>query len=103
MLIDLAHVTVRVMNQVLDMSEAPVIFSHSSAYSLCKHSRNVPDEVLLKVVSCPSANSPLLSRPMLDFIVYSNCVRKTGLLSYLALYNSAMVFYEWKTITNVND
>uniref|UniRef100_H2V4T1 Dipeptidase n=1 Tax=Takifugu rubripes TaxID=31033 RepID=H2V4T1_TAKRU len=49
MLIDLAHVTVRVMNQVLDMSEAPVIFSHSSAYSLCKHSRNVPDEVLLRV------------------------------------------------------
>lgn len=51
MLIDLAHVPVRVMNQVLDMSEAPVIFSHSSAYSICKHKRNVPDEVLLRVVS----------------------------------------------------
>lgn len=68
MLIDLAHVTVRVMNQVLDMSEAPVIFSHSSAYGLCKHSRNVPDEVLLRVVSWPSANSPLLSRAMMNFI-----------------------------------
>ncbi|TKS70249.1 Dipeptidase 1 [Collichthys lucidus] len=31
MLIDLAHVTEKVMNQVLDMSKAPVIFSHSSA------------------------------------------------------------------------
>lgn len=69
MLIDLAHVTVRVMNQVLEMSEAPVIFSHSSAYGLCKHRRNVPDEVLLKVVSRPSANSPLLSRAMRNFIV----------------------------------
>ncbi|KAM8877067.1 dipeptidase 1 [Synchiropus picturatus] len=49
MLIDLAHVTVKVMNQVLDMSAAPVIFSHSSAYSVCKHKRNVPDDVLRRV------------------------------------------------------
>ncbi|XP_053721754.1 dipeptidase 1 [Synchiropus splendidus] len=49
MLIDLAHVTVNVMNQVLDMSAAPVIFSHSSAYSVCKHKRNVPDDVLRRV------------------------------------------------------
>ncbi|KAM9366977.1 dipeptidase 1 [Symphorus nematophorus] len=49
MLIDLAHVTVKVMNQVLDMSKAPVIFSHSSAYSKCEHKRNVPDDVLKRV------------------------------------------------------
>ncbi|CAJ1049800.1 dipeptidase 1 isoform X2 [Xyrichtys novacula] len=49
MLIDLAHVTVKVMNQVLDMSIAPVIFSHSSAYSICPHKRNVPDDVLRRV------------------------------------------------------
>nr|XP_019935258.1 PREDICTED: dipeptidase 1 [Paralichthys olivaceus] len=49
MLIDLAHVTVAVMNQVLDMSRAPVIFSHSSAYSVCPHKRNVPDDVLKRV------------------------------------------------------
>ncbi|XP_028257942.1 dipeptidase 1 [Parambassis ranga] len=49
MLIDLAHVSVEVMNQVLDLSEAPVIFSHSSAYSVCQNKRNVPDDVLMKV------------------------------------------------------
>ncbi|XP_037652180.1 dipeptidase 1 [Sebastes umbrosus] len=49
MLIDLAHVTETVMNQVLDMSVAPVIFSHSSAYSVCPHKRNVPDDVLMRV------------------------------------------------------
>ncbi|KAM6942576.1 dipeptidase 1 [Xenentodon cancila] len=49
MLIDLAHMPVSVMNQVLNMSKAPVIFSHSSAYSVCPHKRNVPDDVLLKV------------------------------------------------------
>lgn len=51
MLIDLAHVPVEVMHQVLDMSKAPVIFSHSSAYDICKHKRNVPNEVIKKVVS----------------------------------------------------
>uniref|UniRef100_A0A3P9KYP8 Dipeptidase n=1 Tax=Oryzias latipes TaxID=8090 RepID=A0A3P9KYP8_ORYLA len=49
MLIDLAHVPVSVMDQTLSLSVAPVIFSHSSAYAVCRHSRNVPDEVLLKV------------------------------------------------------
>lgn len=54
MLIDLSHVSEKVMNQVLDISEAPIIFSHSSAYSICNHKRNVPDDVLLRVVSVPS-------------------------------------------------
>ncbi|KAK5935397.1 hypothetical protein CgunFtcFv8_020763 [Champsocephalus gunnari] len=49
MLIDLSHVTQAVMHQVLDMSAAPVIFSHSSAYSVCPHKRNVPDDVLRRV------------------------------------------------------
>ncbi|XP_023856954.1 dipeptidase 1 [Salvelinus sp. IW2-2015] len=49
MLIDLAHVSEKVMNQVLDLSKAPVIFSHSSAYAVCPHKRNVPDDVLRKV------------------------------------------------------
>ncbi|XP_067257615.1 dipeptidase 1 [Chanodichthys erythropterus] len=49
MMIDLSHVPVRVMKQVLEISEAPVIFSHSSAYSICNHKRNVPDDVLMEV------------------------------------------------------
>ncbi|XP_008335888.2 dipeptidase 1 [Cynoglossus semilaevis] len=49
MLVDLAHVTVEVMNQVLNISRAPVIFSHSSAYSICPHKRNVPDDILRKL------------------------------------------------------
>lgn len=51
MLIDLAHVPLTVMHQVLDMSRAPVIFSHSSAYKVCNHRRNVPDDVITIVVS----------------------------------------------------
>ncbi|KAK7913239.1 hypothetical protein WMY93_013450 [Mugilogobius chulae] len=49
MLIDLAHATEKVMDQVLDLSVAPVIFSHSSAYSICEHKRNVPDRILTRV------------------------------------------------------
>ncbi|KAH6608322.1 hypothetical protein Trco_001668 [Trichoderma cornu-damae] len=46
MAVDLAHVSHETMRDVLAISTAPVIFSHSSAYALCPHMRNVPDDVL---------------------------------------------------------
>ncbi|CAI9596120.1 unnamed protein product, partial [Staurois parvus] len=46
MIIDLAHVSVKTMKDALEVSKAPLIFSHSSAYEVCKHRRNVPDDVL---------------------------------------------------------
>ncbi len=49
MLVDISHVSPAVMNQVLDVSEAPVIFSHSSARGLTDHPRNVPDDVLRRL------------------------------------------------------
>jgi membrane dipeptidase len=49
MLIDLAHVSDAVMHQVLDISRAPVVWSHSNARALCDHPRNVPDDVLARV------------------------------------------------------
>ncbi|XP_026470192.1 dipeptidase 1-like [Ctenocephalides felis] len=49
MLVDLSHVSQRVMLATLRQTEAPVIFSHSSAHQLCNNSRNVPDYILKKL------------------------------------------------------
>ncbi|XP_037733350.1 dipeptidase 2 isoform X2 [Chelonia mydas] len=46
MMIDLSHTSDSTSRMALRISKAPVIFSHSSAFSVCNHSRNVPDDIL---------------------------------------------------------
>lgn len=45
-MIDVSHVSKASMEQMLALSKAPVIASHSSARALCDHSRNLDDEQL---------------------------------------------------------
>ena len=49
MLVDISHVSVKTMSDVLDVSTAPIIASHSSARGVNDHTRNVPDDILKRV------------------------------------------------------
>jgi membrane dipeptidase len=49
MLVDVSHVGDKTMNDVLDISKAPIIASHSSARALSNVPRNIPDDLLKRI------------------------------------------------------
>lgn len=77
MFVDLSHVSAETMGAALSSSAAPVIFSHSSARSLCDNPRNVPDRVLARLADnggvCMVAFVPMfVSQPVADW--YAECL-----------------------------
>jgi len=49
MMVDISHVSAGTMRDALDVTRAPLIASHSSAFGLAAHPRNVPDDVIARV------------------------------------------------------
>ncbi|KAJ5207594.1 hypothetical protein N7449_001973 [Penicillium cf. viridicatum] len=83
MIVDLAHVSTETMRDVLGAgksewigSRAPVIYSHSSAYALCPHPRNVPDDILELV---REKNSLVMVNFSPDFISCTASDRANGI------------------------
>lgn len=69
MLVDLSHVAPSTMHAALDISSAPVIFSHSSCRALTDHPRNVPEDVLTRL----AGNDGLLMVTFVPYFVSQEC------------------------------
>ncbi len=49
MILDLAHSSIQVVKDVLELTDVPVIISHTGIYGHCASPRNIPDELLQKI------------------------------------------------------
>ena len=81
MIVDISHVTTKVMHDVLDIAESPVMFSHSSAKALTNHPRNVPDDVLRRLaknggVVMVTFIPAFVSQPVADWDLQVHAVTK---------------------------
>ena len=94
MLVDLSHVSVDTMRDVLGGSSAktgwkgsisPPIFSHSSAKALCPHPRNVPDDILQLV---KQRNGLVMVNFSPDFISCVDIWDASGLPKYIDANNT---------------
>jgi membrane dipeptidase len=91
MIVDLSHVSENTMRDVLNGtpgktgSRAPPIFSHSSAYSICPHLRNVPDSILHLV---KKRNSLVMINFSPDFISCTASNSSTGIPDFYPANNT---------------
>jgi len=81
MLVDISHVSVNAMKRALEISEAPVIFSHSNSYALCNDVRNVPSDVLIQL----QANGGIIMLAFLsNFINCSETATTSQLIDHMS-------------------
>lgn len=69
MLVDCSHVAPETMRAALDVSRAPIIFSHSSCRALVDHVRDVPDDVLARL----AGNGGVVMLTFVPDFVSSDC------------------------------
>ena len=93
MMVDISHVSPDAMADTLDVTEAPVIFSHSSARALTGHVRNVPDEILERM---PENGGVVMVAFIPPFVSEPARVWAEGLFPLLM---AASTDAEWETVT----
>ncbi|MEO6331590.1 MAG: membrane dipeptidase, partial [Gemmatimonadaceae bacterium] len=93
MLVDLSHASPGTMSDALNVSEAPVIFSHSSARALANVPRNVPDSILRRL----PANGGVVMVTFVPGFISQELVDHSAASRRVGLDTATAEFRAWRT------
>lgn len=73
MMIDVSHVSDKTVEDVLELSKAPIIASHSSARGICDNPRNLSDDLIQKIAAKGGVVQICLLSDYVKTIVQDEC------------------------------
>lgn len=91
MIIDVSHISDKAFYDVIELSEAPVIASHSSVRSICNHPRNMSDDMIKRLAE---------KGGVIQICILGDYIREadTTSLNYLKKEELRKKYHNWKYV-----
>ncbi|MCF6295348.1 MAG: dipeptidase [Flavobacteriaceae bacterium] len=103
MMIDVSHPSKEAIRQMIELSKAPIIASHSSARALCNHSRNLDDEQLQWIKQNGGVVQTVAFKSYLNTEKYETRNTKLKEIREKIVDSLGVTWYDWSEFRQLSD
>ncbi|MCH7784949.1 MAG: dipeptidase [Bacteroidetes bacterium] len=102
-MIDVSHPSKESMRQMIELTKAPIIASHSSARALCDHSRNLDDEQLDWIKKNGGVVQTVAFKSYLNTAKYEARNNKMKKIRNQIIDSLGVIWYEWDEFRKLDE